>query len=73
MSPWWIITEELYPMGPYATSGKAEEVKDSLDCSARVFETVSTKLSEAKQELRAKLMQTDGSHMAHKNFKGGKL
>lgn len=73
MSPWWVVTDEMYPLGPYGTSGKAQEVKDSMDCHCwGPFETQASKGAEAKQELRLKLMQVEGAHMAHRNFKRGR-
>lgn len=61
---YYVVTSERDWLGPYSTSGKAEEVKDNLDLSAEVFASQYSNLSKAKQEYREKHPEWQ-----HKNFK----
>lgn len=47
----WVITTERDWMGPYL-SERAEDVKDSLDAPAEIFDSDYSDLAKAKQEYR---------------------
>lgn len=69
--PFWVVTDERDLLGPYETAGRAQAVKDGLDCSSEVRETVAYRRSVAVQELRHRDVEDSGISAGHKNFKHG--
>ena len=71
--PWWVIADtsshKRALFGPYTTESRAEEIKDDLDDGhAMVYETGSSKRSEASREIRHRRAEEDGVDAVYKNF-----